>query len=103
MAIGLIWGLDTAYTYDFAYNMQTNSALCTTTILYPDPNSTTADLGGGSGTQPHAQSSICSIAHTYDKNGNTLTYDGDGTAANVLPRSFAYDLEKLRNKGDASL
>ena len=32
-------------------------------------------------------------AVTYDANGNTLSYDGDGSGTSVLPRSLVYDGE----------
>jgi hypothetical protein len=43
-------------------------------------------------TNTHAPTSICGTAVTYDANGNTTTYDSDGTGPNQ-PRSFTHDLE----------
>ncbi len=37
-------------------------------------------------------SSICGTALTYDANGNTLSYDGDGTGP-IQPRTLTYDGE----------
>jgi hypothetical protein len=42
---------------------------------------------------PHAPSSICGTPVTYDANGNTLSYDVDGTAGIIDPRNFIYDGE----------
>lgn len=47
---------------------------------------------GATAVRPHGPKSICGVAVTYDANGNTLTYDGDG-AGPVQPRSLTYDLE----------
>jgi RHS repeat-associated protein len=43
----------------------------------------------------HAPTSICGTPVTYDANGNTLSYDADGSAvgSTIQPRSFSYDLE----------
>ena len=41
---------------------------------------------------PHAPTSICGTAVSYDGNGNTLSYDVDGARPQAL-RSFVYDLE----------
>ncbi|WP_421694512.1 hypothetical protein [Aestuariivirga sp.] len=42
---------------------------------------------------PHAPTSICSTAVTYDANGNTLSYDPDGSAGPIQPRTITYDRE----------
>jgi hypothetical protein len=41
---------------------------------------------------PHAPTSICGVAPSYDANGNMLAYDPDGTGP-VQSRSFTYDGE----------
>jgi RHS repeat-associated protein len=77
---------DRAYAYDAADNMVWNSGLCAQNpnMVYPAP--------GATAIRPHAPTSICGAAVTYDANGNTLAYDADG--AGVKPaRSFVYDLE----------
>ncbi len=73
--------------------MTYNSALCAANpnMSYGTGQMYNRPLGqtwGG----PHAPSSICSVAPTYDANGNTLTYDPDG-AGPGQPRSFTYDAE----------
>jgi YD repeat-containing protein len=60
---------DRTYAYDDANNLTVNSALCGGTAL-----------SYGAGGRPHAPSSICGAAVTYDANGNTLSYDPDGAA-----------------------
>jgi RHS repeat-associated protein len=104
------------YAYDEADNLLFNSALCAATttytlfdtaetvsvnIGYPNPNGATRGQGGsiqtGSdrGHRPHAPSSICGTGLSeanYDANGNTLTYDPDGTGPKPS-RTFAYDGE----------
>ena len=42
--------------------------------------------------RPHAPTSICGTAVTYDANGNTLSYDADGPGP-LQPRTFTYDGE----------
>ena len=41
---------------------------------------------------PHAPTSICGTAVTYDANGNTTSYDADGSGP-IQPRTFTYDGE----------
>ena len=43
--------------------------------------------------RPHAPTSICGTAVTYDANGNTTSYDADGASGPIQPRSFTYDGE----------
>ncbi len=43
--------------------------------------------------RPHAPTSICGTAVSYDANGNTTAYDADGSAGPIQPRTFTYDLE----------
>ena len=81
------------YAYDAADNMTYNSALCAANpnMSYGTGQMYNRPLGqtwGG----PHAPSSICSVAPTYDANGNTLTYDPDGAGPGQV-RSFSYDAE----------
>jgi RHS repeat-associated protein len=84
---------DRTYAYDDADNLTYNSGLCAANpnLVYPDGNGASAGQGMSSG-RPHAPSTICGVAATYDANGNTLTYDSDG-AGPGLPRTLAYDLE----------
>ena len=79
-------GDDRAYAYDDADNMVWNSGLCAANpnLAYPTP--------GATAVRPHAPTTICGTAVTYDANGNTLSYDHDGAGAQ-LPRSFVYDGE----------
>jgi hypothetical protein len=75
------------FSYNDADSMTRNSGLC---AMNPNITYATASIVGrvavtGAG-GPHAPSSICGVAPAYDKNGNTLSYDGDGTGAAVLPR-----------------
>jgi YD repeat-containing protein len=77
---------DATYAYDDADNMVFNSKLCAA-----NPNLVYPAQGVASG-HPHAPNSICGTAVTYDANGNTTSYDVDGTGP-LLPRSFAYDGE----------
>ncbi len=77
---------DATYAYDDADNMVFNSKLCAA-----NPNMVYPAQGVASG-HPHAPNSICGAAVTYDANGNTTSYDVDGTGP-LLPRSFAYDGE----------
>ena len=77
---------DASYAYDDADNMVFNSKLCAA-----NPNMVYPAQGVASG-RPHAPTSICGTPVTYDANGNTLSYDVDGTGP-ALPRSFAYDGE----------
>jgi RHS repeat-associated protein len=78
---------DAAYAYDDADNMVYNSKLCAgmnPNLVYPAAGQP----------HPHAPNTICGSPVTYDANGNTLSYDADGSASNtVLPRTFSYDLE----------
>jgi hypothetical protein len=62
---------DRSYAYDLADNMVFNSGLCAspTNMVYPAAGSP----------RPHAPTSICGTAVTYDANGNTTSYDVDGT------------------------
>jgi RHS repeat-associated protein len=104
------------YAYDEADNLIFNSALCgqlstytlfdtaetvSVNIGYPNPNGATRGQGGsiqtGStrGHRPHAPSSICGTGLSeanYDANGNTLSYDPDGTGPRPS-RTFTYDGE----------
>jgi YD repeat-containing protein len=77
---------DRSFAYDDADNMIYNSALCVANpnMVYPTQ--------GPTAIRPHAPTSICGTAVTYDANGNTLTYDVDG-AGSIAPRSIAYDGE----------
>lgn len=80
---------DCAYAYDAAGNMTRNSGLCAANpnMAYPTP--------GAAGLQSfhrHGPSTICGQNVTYDANGNTLTYDLDGTGPKPS-RSLVYDGE----------
>ena len=63
-----------------------NSGLCVANpnMAYPTPGTTAV--------RPHAPTSICGVAVTYDANGNTTSYDADGSGP-ILPRAFTYDGE----------
>ncbi len=63
-----------------------NSGLCAA-----NPNMVYPVQGAGS-VRPHAPTSICGSAVSYDANGNTTAYDPDGAGA-IQPRSFTYDAE----------
>jgi hypothetical protein len=63
-----------------------NSKLCAA-----NPNLVYPAQGLASG-HPHAPNSICGSPVTYDANGNTTSYDVDGSGP-LLPRSFTYDGE----------
>jgi RHS repeat-associated protein len=75
---------DRQYAYDDADNLIYNSGLCAgnPNLLYPAAGQP----------RPHAPTSICAAPVSYDANGNTLSYDGDG-AGPILPRSLIYDAE----------
>ncbi|MEY3083164.1 MAG: hypothetical protein RJA94_3149, partial [Pseudomonadota bacterium] len=74
---------DRTYAYDDADNMVANSALCGGAgLAYP----------AAGAARPHAPTSICGSAVTYDANGNTLSYDPDGPGP-VERRTIAYDGE----------
>jgi RHS repeat-associated protein len=75
---------DRQYAYDDADNLIYNSGLCagTPNLIYPTAGQP----------RPHAPTSICGAQVSYDANGNTLVYDGDG-AGPILPRSLIYDAE----------
>jgi RHS repeat-associated protein len=75
------------YEYDNADNMTRNASLCAgaPNITYP--------ASGYTAVRPHAPASICGVAVTYDANGNTLSYDVDGTAGPIAPRTITYDGE----------
>jgi RHS repeat-associated protein len=77
---------DATYAYDDADNMVFNSKLCagSPNMAYP--------AQGPTSVRPHAPTSICGTAVTYDANGNTTNYDVDGSGP-LLPRSFTYDGE----------
>jgi RHS repeat-associated protein len=77
---------DRAYNYDDADNMSYNSGLCAANpnVVYPTQ--------GAASVRPHAPTSICGTAVSYDANGNTVTYDADG-AGPIQPRTFTYDGE----------
>jgi RHS repeat-associated protein len=49
-------------------------------------------VSGATAIRPHAPTSICGTAVTYDANGNTLTYDADGAGV-IQARTFTYDGE----------
>jgi YD repeat-containing protein len=74
---------DRTYAYDDADNMTFNSALCASNpnLVYP--------AQGATSVRPHAPTSICGTAVTYDANGDTLIYDVDGAGA-TQPRAFTY-------------
>ncbi len=85
---------DRAYRYDEADNMVFNSGLCggmagADNMVYP--------AQGATSVQPHAPTSICGSAVSYDANGNTLAYDPDGAGGTIQPRSFTYDAENRPN------
>ena len=79
---------DRGYSYDDADNMLYNSGLCAanpnTNMVYPTQ--------GAASVRPHAPTSICGTAVSYDANGNTLSYDADGAGA-IQARTFSYDGE----------
>jgi RHS repeat-associated protein len=77
-------GAITLYAYDDADNMTRNSGLCggLTNMVYPAPGSP----------RPHAPTSICGVTASYDANGNTVTYDVDGSGPDA-PRTLIYDGE----------
>jgi RHS repeat-associated protein len=81
---------DATYAYDDADNMVFNSKLCAANpnMVYLSPVT-----GQPPSPHPHAPISICGEPVTYDANGNTTSYDVDGAAGPILPRSFAYDGE----------
>ena len=74
------------YAYDDADNMVFNSGLCASNpnMVYP--------VQGATSVRPHAPTSICGTAVSYDANGNTTAYDPDGAGV-IQPRSFTYDAE----------
>jgi YD repeat-containing protein len=84
------------YAYDKNDNMTFNSALgcgSNPNISYGAGNSTIVGRAGDAGAGgPHAPSAICSVGITYDKNGNTLSYDNDGSAGQP-PLNLVYDGE----------
>ena len=51
-----------------------------------------ATLAPSSSAHPHAPTSTCGTPVTYDANGNTTSYDADGSGP-VQPRAFTYDGE----------
>ena len=64
-----------------------NSALCSgssNNLVYPTQ--------GAGAVRPHAPSSVCGVAATYDANGNTLSIDTNGTTSGGV-KSFVYDGE----------
>jgi RHS repeat-associated protein len=77
---------DRSYAYDDADNLTWNSGLCAgnPNLAYP--------AQGATAVRPHAPTSICGTAVSYDANGNTLSYDVDGAGPEAA-RSLAYDLE----------
>jgi hypothetical protein len=90
------------FAYDDADNMTLNASLCATNLTYPDANGAAAGQGNASG-RPHAPTSICGVAPTYDANGNTLTYDPDGANTGTQPGTFIDDIEaKVREAKTAS-
>jgi RHS repeat-associated protein len=82
---------DTAYPrifdHDASDNMTKNTLLCATspTMAYP--------TGSASAIRPHAPTSICGTAVSYDANGNTSVYDPDGASGVKTSRTLIYDLE----------
>jgi RHS repeat-associated protein len=82
---------DTAYPrifdHDSSDNMTKNTLLCATspTMAYP--------TGSASAIRPHAPTSICGTAVSYDANGNTSVYDPDGASGVKTSRTLIYDLE----------
>jgi hypothetical protein len=48
---------------------------------------------GANSVRPHAPQTICGSLVAYDANGNTISYDVEGTAGPKSARSFTYDLE----------
>jgi RHS repeat-associated protein len=80
---------DRSFAYDDADNMIWNSKLCAGSAASPNM---AYPAQGPSAIRPHAPSSICGTPVTYDANGNTLTYDVDGSGI-IQPRSFVYDGE----------
>ncbi len=78
-------GEDRIYAYDDADNMTRNSGLCagSPNMIYP----------AAGAARPHAPTSICGSPVTYDANGNTLTYDGDGASGPIATRTLVYDGE----------
>jgi len=86
---------DRTYRYDDADNMVFNSGLgcgSSDNLTYPDGNGATAGQALSSG-RPHAPSAICGTAPVYDANGNTVSYDPDGSGTAFATRSFTYDGE----------
>jgi RHS repeat-associated protein len=93
---------DRAYAYDDVDNMTYNSGLCAGSaaapnLLYPSAGQA----------HPHGPKSICGTPVTYDANGNTLSYDIDGTGPKLL-RTLSYDGENrpisiLRNGSTTSM
>ena len=74
---------DRVFAYDEADNMMANSGVCAgTAMAYP----------AAGAPRPHAPTSICGTAVTYDANGNTLSYDVDGPGPEVA-RTLVYDGE----------
>jgi RHS repeat-associated protein len=79
------WPADSrSFAYDDADNMVWNSGLCSA-----NPNMVYPTVGQS---HPHAPNSICGTAVAYDANGNTTSYDTDGSGPK-LPRTLTYDLE----------
>jgi RHS repeat-associated protein len=80
---------DQSFAYDVADNMVFNSALCAGSATAPNM---VYPAQGPTANRPHAPTSVCGTAITYDGNGNTVDYDVDGTGS-LAPRQIAYDLE----------
>jgi uncharacterized protein RhaS with RHS repeats len=49
--------------------------------------------GSSTAIRPHAPTSICGSAVSYDANGNTSVYDPDGASGVKTSRTLIYDLE----------
>jgi uncharacterized protein RhaS with RHS repeats len=82
---------DRSFAYDDADNMVWNSGLNINGSCSASPNMA-YPTAGPSAIRPHAPTSICGAAVAYDANGNTTSYDVDGSGP-TPPRNFAYDLE----------
>ncbi len=85
---------DRSYLYDAADNMLRNSGLNATACPGITANNMVFPVQGVNVVRPHAPTSICGAAVTYDLNGNTTSYDVDGSGPLTKPvRTLTYDLE----------